>query len=79
MARMKGKGGYSPGGHGNSEKEGARVGAGAFAGMPQEVSMKSYPKAHEYGSSDEDDTISRVDAEQGRMHSTARRHMSNQH
>jgi hypothetical protein len=75
----KGKGGYGPTGHGNSEREGSRVGSGGFAGMPQEVSMKSYPKAVEYGNSDEDDTISRVDAENSRSRSKSRKHMSNQH
>lgn len=73
------KKGYSPAAKGDSEREGKMVGAGAFAGMPSEVSFKAYPKAKEYGPSNEDDTINRIDAENGRAHSKSRKNMSNQH
>ncbi len=65
--------------HGNSEKEGARVGAGKFAGMPTEVKMQAYPKAIEYGPSDLDDTMTEIDGCNRAAHSTARKHVSNQH
>lgn len=65
--------------HGNSEKEGKRVGAGDFAGMPKEVKMQAYPKSHEYGPSDLDDTMTEIDGCNRQAHSTARKHMSNQH
>ncbi len=76
---MKKKGGFSPVGHGESEREGRAVGHGNFANMPTEVSMKSYPKAHEYGPTVENDTISRIDDENMRSQKRSRSHMSNQH
>lgn len=77
--KNKGKGSFSPVGHGESEKEGKAVGKGMFANMPTDVSMKAYPKAHEYGPTVENDTISRIDEENMRSHKKARSHMSNQH
>jgi hypothetical protein len=65
--------------HGNSEREGKRVGAGKFAGMPTEVQMKAYPKGHEYGPTDLDDTMTEIDGCNRHAHTTARKHMSNQH
>lgn len=35
-------------GAGNSEREGKVPGRGQFANMPQEVTMREYPKSHEY-------------------------------
>ena len=65
--------------HGSSEHEGKSWGAGQHANMPKEVKMDSYPKAVEYGSSMEDDTMTRIDSEQKQMRGKARGHMSNQH
>lgn len=73
------KGKYSPTGHGNSEKEGKAVGKGNFANMPQEVSMKAYPKAKEYGPSDLDDTMTGIDMSNSKAHSKSRKNVSNQH
>jgi hypothetical protein len=78
MAR-KGKGGFSPVGHGDSEKEGKRVGQGNFANMPQEVSMKGYPKSPKYRGSEIDDTMSEIDGCNSRSEGMARRHVSDQH
>lgn len=66
-------------GSGNSEKEGSRVGAGDFAGMPKEVKMNAYPKAKQYGPSDIDDTMTEIDGCNGASDSKARKHMSKQH
>jgi hypothetical protein len=65
--------------HGVSEKEGKAWGHGKFANMPSEVKMDMYPKAHEAGPDVEDDTISRVDAENGRAHSKSHGYKSYQH
>lgn len=77
--KQKGKGSFSPVGHGDSEKEGKRVGQGNFANMPQDVSMKAYPKGHEFGSGNLDDTMSEIDMTTKKAHSTSRKHLSNQH
>lgn len=65
--------------HGNSEKEGKAMGKGQFANMPQEVKMQAYPKAHEYGPSDLDDTMTEIDGVNRKAHTKSRSHMSNQH
>jgi hypothetical protein len=64
---------------GNSEKEGRAWGKGEFANMPKEVSMKSYPKANEYGPSDLDDTMTEIDRVNSMAHKRSRSHVSNQH
>lgn len=64
---------------GSSEKEGKAWGKGQFANMPSEKKMQSYPKAHEAGPMVEDDTMTRIDAENGRAQKKSRRFMSNQH
>jgi hypothetical protein len=63
----------------NSEKEGKAVGKGQFANMPQEVKMRAYPKANEYGPSDLDDTMTEIDNVNRKAHSRARSNVSNQH
>lgn len=80
MAR-KGKGSSmdAMGGGGDSEREGRRLGGGAFAGMPTEVKMQAYPKAHEYGPENLDDTMKEIDDVNRHAHMTSRKHMSNQH
>lgn len=65
--------------HGDSEKEGKAWGHGKFANMPGEVKMDMYPKGHEYGPSNENDTMTRIDAENQRSNTKAHRYMSNQH
>lgn len=65
--------------HGMSEKEGHSWGKGEFANMPKEVKMNMYAKAHEMGPGVEDDTMTRIDAENGRAHTKAHKFMSNQH
>lgn len=65
--------------HGESEKEGMAWGHGKHANMPTDVKMDMYPSANEYGSSIENDTMTRVDMENKRAKSTARSHLSNQH
>lgn len=67
------------GGGGNSEREGARIGAGDFAGMPTEVKMSQYPKPIEYGPTDLDDTMSEIDGANQRAHTKSRRYVSDQH
>lgn len=67
------------GGGGNSEREGSRIGAGMFAGMPTDVKMSHYPKAHEYGPTDLDDTMSEIDGANQRAHAKSRSHVSDQH
>lgn len=66
-------------GAGSSEREGKRVGAGKFAGMPTEVQMKQYPKANQYGPSVLDDTITEIDGCNREAHTKARKYVSNQH
>jgi hypothetical protein len=63
----------------NSEKEGKAMGKGQFANMPQEVMMKAYPKASEFGPTDLDDTMSEIDRVNKASGSKARSKMSNQH
>lgn len=65
--------------HGNSEREGKRVGGGEFAGMPKEVKMQSYPKSHEYGPTDLDDTMTEIDGCNARAHTKSRKFVSDQH
>ena len=62
-----------------SEREGKAWGRGEFANMPKEVSMAAYPKAHEAGPGYEDDTITRIDGENGRAQTKTKRYLSNQH
>lgn len=73
------KGGFSPVGHGESEREGKAVGKGNFANMPQEVSMKPYPKAKSYKGRDLDDTISEIDSVTRMSEGKAQRYLSKQH
>ena len=75
----KGKGSFSPVGHGESEKEGKAVGKGNFANMPQDVSMKAYPKANQFGAGVLDDTMSEIDMTTKKAASKTRSHLSNQH
>jgi len=65
--------------HGNSEHEGKAMGHGQHANMPTEVKMSAYPKAHEFGPTDLDDTMGTVDKSNRQAHTQARKHMSNQH
>jgi hypothetical protein len=65
--------------HGSSEKEGKVWGRGEFANMPKEVKMDTYAKANEMGPGVEDDTMTRIDAENKRAHMKSHRFMSNQH
>ena len=66
-------------GHGNSEHEGKRVGEGDFAGMPQNVKFGPYPKAHEFGPGDLDDTMTEIDMTTREAHSKTHKYLSNQH
>lgn len=66
-------------GRGDSEHEGARVGAGDFAGMPKEVKMAAYPKSHEFGPGELDDTMREIDRTNSVAHSKSRRYLSDQH
>lgn len=65
--------------HGSSEREGKPWGRGMHANMPTDVKMDMYPKGHEFGPDVENDTMTRVDAENKRAQSQTRRHLSNQH
>lgn len=65
--------------HGNSEREEKAWGKGEHANMPKEIKMQAYPKSHEFGPTDLDDTMTHVDQVNGRAHSKARSNMSNQH
>jgi hypothetical protein len=65
--------------HGNSENEEKAWGRGEFANMPKDVKMKPYPKNKGYSDMGEDDTITRIDGEIGRMEGKARKNLSNQH
>lgn len=65
--------------HGNSEHEGKAWGHGEHANMPKDIKMDSYPKSHEYGAGDLDDTMTHVDAVNSRAHTKSRSHVSNQH
>lgn len=64
---------------GSSEREGKAWGRGQFANMPSEKKMQSYPKSPHSVASVEDDTITRIDAENGRAEKKSRRFVSNQH
>lgn len=75
----KGKGSFSPVGHGTSEREGKYEGKGQFANLPQDVSMKAYPKAHEFGAGELDDTMSEIDGTTRTAHTKSRKYLSNQH
>lgn len=65
--------------HGNSEREGRAWGHGEHANMPKEVRLDTYPKAHEFGPGDLDDTMTEIDRVNGKAHTKARSHLSNQH
>lgn len=65
--------------HGKSEKESAPWGRGKHANMPTDVRLDEYPKAVEAGPMVEDDTMTRVDAENKRAKSSTRKYLSNQH
>jgi hypothetical protein len=62
-----------------SENEGARVGAGDFAGMPQQVKMQAYPKNRGAAHRDLNDTMSGIDECINRSESKAQKNLSNQH
>lgn len=79
MAKHKKKHHSDPIVGGESEHEGRAMGHGQHANMPQDVKMKAYPKAHEYGSTIQDDTMGRIDKENMRAHTKSRSHLSNQH
>ncbi len=64
---------------GSSEKEGKAWGRGEFANMPKGEKMQSYPRSHQAGAMVEDDTITRIDAENARAEKKTRSHLSNQH
>jgi hypothetical protein len=64
---------------GNSENEGKTVGKGQFANMPTEVKMQAYPKAHEFGPGDLDDTMTGIDKSNSSAASKTRSNLSNQH
>lgn len=65
--------------HGSSEHEMKAWGHGEHANMPKEVKMDKYPKSHEFGPGMEDDTMTRVDAENSRAQKKSHRFLSNQH
>ena len=65
--------------HGNSEREGQAWGKGEHANMPKEVKMDAYPKSHEFGPGNLDDTMTGIDHTNARAHSKTRSHLSNQH
>lgn len=65
--------------HGTSEREGSAMGHGDFANMPQSVTFKAYPKAHEMGPGDLDDTITGIDMSTGRASSKSHKYLSDQH
>lgn len=64
---------------GESEAEGRVMGRGDFANMPQQVKMKAYPKAAEYGPEVLDDTMGHIDTVNKRAHSKSKSYISNQH
>jgi hypothetical protein len=63
----------------SSENEGRAMGKGQFANMPQEVTMKAYPKANEFGPGVLDDTITGIDAATKKAHTKSHKYLSNQH
>lgn len=65
--------------HGNSEREGRAWGHGKHANMPTDVKLDAYPKAHEFGPGDLDDTMTEIDRVNGMAHKKSRSHLSNQH
>lgn len=65
--------------HGSSEKEGKAWGRGEHANMPKEVKMSMYPRSNEAGPMEENDTMTRVDAENKRARMKTRSHLSDQH
>jgi hypothetical protein len=65
--------------HGSSENESKAWGKGEFANMPKEVKMNMYPKSHQFGPGMEDDTMTRVDAENSRAEMKSHKYLSNQH
>lgn len=64
---------------GESEAEGKYWGKGEYANMPQDVKMKMYPKAHEFGPGVLDDTMGNIDKENGRAEAKSHKYLSNQH
>ena len=64
---------------GVSEAQSAYWGKGEYANMPQDVKMKAYPKASQYGPDVLDDTMGNIDKENGRAESKSRKYVSNQH
>lgn len=64
---------------GESEREGRAWGKGEFANMPQEVKMKGYPKANEFGPGVLDDTMGEIDMTTAKAHTKAHKFLSNQH
>jgi hypothetical protein len=66
-------------GHGVSEAEGAPMGHGQFANMPQGVHMSIYPKAPAQRGNVLDDTMSGIDKCNHHAESQESRYLSNQH
>jgi len=66
-------------GHGVSEAEGAPMGHGEFANMPQGVHMSAYPKAPAQRGHVLDDTISHIDQCNHHAESMESKYLSNQH
>jgi hypothetical protein len=67
------------GGHGSSGHEGAPMGLGEFANMPQGVHMSIYPKPAHKGNGFLDDTISHVDQVNHAAEAKEGKYMSYQH
>jgi len=65
--------------HGTSENEGKVWGKGEFANMPKETKMNAYPKAHEFGPGQLDDTMTEIDRVNGSASKKTRSNLSNQH
>ena len=68
-----------PGGHGMSEAEGAVMGHGQFANLPQDVKMDLYPPASMHKRHVLDDTMSHVDHTNHHAESQADKYVSYQH
>ena len=66
-------------GHGVSEREGAPMGHGEFANMPQGVHMSQYPKAPAQRSHVLDDTMSEIDRCNHHAERQESRFISHQH
>ena len=65
--------------HGVSEREGKAWGKGQYANMPQDLQMKMYPKASEFGPGVLDDTMVEIDRTMSVASSKSHKNLSNQH